>query len=87
MANYFVGVLLDASKNRDNKMEWTEKNGKVYYRTGAFHSKWDFHKAKEVPCNVMAWLRNVDQARQQMRDAGLAAPGVFRSKTSKNIHK
>lgn len=85
--NYFIGVLLDASKNRDNKLEWTEKNGQVFYRIGGFNSKWNFDKANKVPCDSKAWLKAVTKARQEMREVGLSAPGVFRTKRAKDNRK
>ena len=75
--NYFVGVLLDASKNKDNKMEYTEKNGVCYVRTGGFNAKWDFSKAKAMPCNVHSFLSGVKVAKKEMRELGLSVPGVF----------
>lgn len=80
MANYFIGVLLDASKNRDNKMEITEHNNKSYYRIGGFGTKWNFKKAKELPCTGDILAFELKQAKSEMRSRGLSVPGVFRSK-------
>ena len=81
--NYFVGVLLDASKNRENKLEYTVKDGMCYYRVGGFNAKWNFNKAKAVPCNVTSFLSGVAIAKTEMKERGLAVPGVFTKQKNK----
>ena len=79
MSNPFVGVLLDASRNRDNKLEYTNINGTVVYRVGGFGTRWDINKARPTGCNTMQFLHNVAKAKAIMKERGLTVPGVFTS--------
>ena len=80
--NYYVGVLLSASRNDLNRMQFftRKENGKtaLYSRTRNFSSEPDARKMEFVGyfCSEESALDTINVARQEMSDRGLSVPGV-----------
>lgn len=80
--NYYVGVLLSASRNDLNRMQFFTRREKgktaLYARTRSFASEPDTRKmyfAGYFSSDSSA-LQAINDARQEMSDRGLSVPGV-----------
>lgn len=80
--NYYVGVLLSASRNDLNRMQFftRKENGKtaLYSRTRAFASEPNPNRMDFVGLfsNDKAAVETINDARQEMSNRGLSVPGV-----------
>ena len=87
--SYYVGVLLSASRNDLNRMQFFTRHEKgrtaLYSRTRAFSSEPDTRKMEFVgyfPSDVSA-VETINVARQEMSDRGLSVPDVTVHRLSK----
>lgn len=77
---FYVGVLLEASKNSANKIEFAiDKEGQksvLYSRTGGFGKKFDKNKAKRIgkAVDTEALLTPVLKAAETMKSRGITLP-------------
>lgn len=78
---YFVGMLLTASENNINRIEfadvWNKRKNKtdVYYRTSGFNEKWDFKKAKRIPFRFYdIYDTFIKKVKDIMKKKGMSVP-------------